>query len=225
MTDSVVIGDATLYCGDNLAVLPTLPDASVDAVVTDPPYNVGLKYTTHNDQKADYEEWCRDWFAELKRVCVGPILISCGIVNLGMWHRIEQPRWCLCWWKPASTCRSAVGFNNWEPVLLYGSGWARNGCDVIRTTEQAALPVNHRAKPIDHPCPKPVEWAAKQLRWFVEAGAVVLDPFLGSGTTALACAAEGRRCVGIEIDPGYFDVACRRLRAEEAKAPLFAEAT
>jgi site-specific DNA-methyltransferase (adenine-specific) len=202
----------TLYHGDSLAVLPTLTTASFDAVITDPPYNVGLVYANDatSDRKPDYQDWCAEWFEQLKRVCRGAILISCGVSNLGAWHRIEQPKWVLCWWKPASAGRCVVGFNNWEPILVYGKP-PRNICDVLRTTEQAALAVNHKKHPIAHPCPKPVEWATKQILATTKPGARILDPFAGSGTTLVAARAEGRACVGIEVDAGYCATAVGRL--------------
>lgn len=211
--------------GDCLSVLRALPDGCVDAVITDPPYNVGLKYSGDDsaDQKQDYADWCAVRFAHLKRVSKGPILVSCGIANLGLWHNIEEPRWVCCWWKPASSGRCAIGFNNWEPVLVYGKG-LRSVCDVIRTTEQAALPVQHKKQAIAHPCPKPVEWAQKQVKMLkLPPHALILDPFAGSGTTGIAAALEGRRCLLIEKEPAYAAIARERVRKALGKDGLFAE--
>ena len=199
--------------GDCLEVLRSMPAGCVHAVITDPPYNVGFKYSgdATGDRRDDYPEWCGQWFAELERVCVGPILISCGIVNLAMWHKIKPPRWVLCWWKPASSKRSPVGFNNWEPVMMYGPKSTRRGCDVIRTTEQAKLAAWSKTKSLGHPCPKPVEWATKQITLLTEPGDIILDPFAGSGTTGKAAVIEGRRCVLIEKEPAYAAIARRRV--------------
>lgn len=211
--------------GDCLDVLRSLPDACVDAVITDPPYNVGLEYEGDAtlDRKADYAGWCAEWFAEVKRVSRGAVLISCGVANLGVWHRIEQPRWVMCWWKPASSGRCVVGFNNWEPILVYGKP-PRNVCDVLRTTEQASLPVNHKKHPIGHPCPKPVEWATKQIRAVSKSGGLVLDPFGGSGTTGVAAIAENRRCLLIEKEAAYVAIARKRV-AEAMGGALLATGT
>jgi site-specific DNA-methyltransferase (adenine-specific) len=210
-----------VVCGDALEVLRTLPDGCVDAVITDPPYNVGLEYDGDEtgDARPGYAEWCAEWFAELKRACRGPILISCGVANLGVWHAIEPPRWVMCWWKPASSGRCVVGFNNWEPILVYGRP-PRNVCDVIRTTEQAALPVEHKRQAIAHPCPKPVEWARELIRR--TTADLILDPFAGSGTTGIAAALEGRRAVLIEKEPLYVNITGRRVAKVMAKSGLFA---
>jgi site-specific DNA-methyltransferase (adenine-specific) len=194
----------TVVEGDCLDVLRILPDGCVDAVITDPPYNVGLTYTGDEteDKRPDYVEWCAEWFAALKRVCSGPILISCGVANLGRWHAIEQPTWLLCWHKPAAMGRCAVGFNNWEPVLVYGSQ-LKMGCDVF----QASIRPDKSLR--GHPCPKPLAWARKQLL-AVDAD-IILDPFGGSGTTAVACIAEGRRCILVEKEPTYAAIARERV--------------
>lgn len=212
-------GDVVLHLGDCLEVLKTLPAGSVDAVVTDPPYNVGLTYASTDDSRDDYAEWCRAWFAELTRVCHGPILFTPGTANIGLWYGIKRPRWMLCWWKPASTGRSAVGFCNWEPILWYGPAPKKKSVDVVRTTEQAGLPVRHKTNPIAHPCPKPVEWARRQIEMF-DLGPTILDPFAGSGAVGVACVQIGRKFIGIEIDPTYHAIASRRIAEAKASTPL-----
>lgn len=192
-----------LRLGDCRNLLKTLPDASVDAVITDPPYNVGLAYGACDDRKQDYREWCLEWFGELKRVCRGPIAISVGQVNLSLWSTIEPPSWWLAWWKPAAMGRCVVGFNNWEPIALYGKP-KRAVCDVIRAT------IKPDAKLKGHPCPKPLEWATKQVLMLTDVGDTVLDPFSGSGTTMVACLETGRHCIGMEIDPNYIAIAKQR---------------
>lgn len=202
--------------GDCLAVLPTLPDASVDAVVTDPPYNVGFAYKGDDsgDRKGDYAAWCRAWLAELRRVCRGPIAVSVGQSNLSLWATIAPPEWWLAWWKPAAMGRCVAGFNNWEPIALYGKPW-RGGCDVIRA------PIRPDAALAGHPCPKPLEWARAQLRMLCPPGGTVLDPFGGSGTTAIAAMIEGHNAVLIEREPAYCEIIRCRIAAEEAKTSLF----
>ncbi len=204
----------TLHLGDCLDVMRGMDAGSVDAVVTDPPYNVSLSYASYEDDRPDYAEWCGEWFAELRRICKGPIAISVGQANLSEWARIAPPDWWLAWWKPAAMGRCVVGFNNWEPIALYGKP-AKAGSDVIRAI----------IKPDDsikgHPCPKPLDWAIRQVVMLTDAGATVLDPFMGSGTTGVACIKTGRRFIGIEIDPTYFSVAKRRIEDAAAQPSLF----
>ena len=207
------IGDATLYLGDCLEILPTLD--KVDAVVTDPPYNVGFGYSTYVDNRNDYKDWCAEWFSELERICSGAIVISCGHVNVSMWCEIKPPKWILCWWKPAAMGRSPVGFCNWEPMLLYGKSKSRSGCDVVRATIKPDKDLE------GHPCPKPLEWGIGFSKLVTKEGMTILDPFMGSGTTGVACANLGRKFIGIEIEEKYFDIACKRIEIAYSQPRLF----
>ena len=73
-----------------------------------------------------------------------------------------------------------------------------------------------------HPTQKPLSIMRRSILQFPDA-ATILDPFMGSGTTGVACASLGRRFIGIEIDPGYFDIACRRVEAEYRQPRMFVE--
>lgn len=214
------IGDVTVYHGDCRDVLPMLDRA--DAVVTDPVYNVGFKpkkrtkpgkaNVSYADDNAEYQEWCAGWFADLKRLCAGPIAISCGVVNLGMWCQIEPPTWTTCWWKPASMGRAPMGVNNWEPIVIYGPIKNRGAVDVIRA------PIKLDPLANGHPCPKPLGWAKGLVESLSDQGDLVVDCFAGSGTTGVAAMKTGRRCILIEKDERYLPVIKRRL--EDAATPL-----
>ncbi len=204
----------TLYHGDCLEILPGLEAGSVDAVVTDPPYNVGLDYIGYGDDRDDYHDWCLRWFTELQRVCSGPIGISIGQSNLSVWAQIAPPKWWLAWWKPAAMGRCVVGFNNWEPIAFYGKT-TKSICDVIRAT------IKPDASLEGHPCPKPLEWGTKQVEMYSLPGQTVLDSFAGSGTTGVACAKLGRRFIGIEKEEKYCAIAAERIaKAEKEQKEL-----
>jgi DNA modification methylase len=200
------VSDCELIQGDCLEVLPQLGTGSVDAVVTDPPYNVGLAYASYDDDRADYRAFSLRWLKAARRVCRGPIAVSVGQANLSLWAAAAPPDWWLAWWKPAAMGRCVVGFNNWEPIALYGKP-RRAACDVIRATIKPDPSLR------GHPCPKPLEWATKQVEMLTDPGDTVLDPFAGSGTVAVACALTGRKFIGVEIDPGYVAMARRRVEA------------
>jgi site-specific DNA-methyltransferase (adenine-specific) len=207
----------TVYHGDCLDVLPELDDVS--AVITDPPYNVGLKYTGDGteDSRSDYAEWCRSWFAHCRRLA-NAVAISCGQANVDVWAAIESPDWWLAWWKPAAMGRCTVGFNNWEPIAFWGKV-RRLGCDVIRAGIKPDPGLD------GHPCPKPLEWAARQVLMMTSPGDIVLDPFAGTGTTAVACVQTGRRCVLIEREAAYVEIAVRRIKEVEGVGSLFEKAS
>ncbi len=179
-------------------------DNHFDLAITDPPYNVDFKYNGYNDKRLDYKEWCTMWLKELQRVTKYLVCISSGIVNVGMWHKIERPKWIACWYKPATMGRGFLGFNNWEPIMIYGKAYKQT-VDVIKAV---IIP----DKEIEfHPCPKPLNWAKGQLNNFGEIGMKVLDPFAGSGTTLIACEDMGFEYVGFELDEDYYNGAQKRL--------------
>lgn len=194
----VTIGPCRLIQGDCLEVLPML--GNVDAVVTDPPYGVGFEYESHDDTPIGYAEWCKRWFAMLNVIC-DRIAISCGIANIQDW---PKPSWTLCWHKPASMGRCVVGFNNWEPVLFYGKS-PRQIVDVFRAV------IIPDASLEGHPCPKPLEWGLRLVESLTSESETILDPFMGSGTTGVACIRTERHFIGIEKEPKYFDIACKRI--------------
>jgi site-specific DNA-methyltransferase (adenine-specific) len=192
----------TIYHGDCRLVLPAVTG---DIAITDPPYNVGLQYgESVDDTRLDYEDWCRGWFRDLALSVSGPVAISCGQANVGMWARISPPTWWLCWWKPAAMGRCVVGFNNWEPIALYGRP-KKQICDVLSAA------IKPDASMEGHPCPKPLEWAAQQVAMLSEVGSIILDPFMGSGTVLLEAKRLGRQAIGIEIEERYCEIAAKRL--------------
>jgi len=208
-------GDVKLYLGDCLEVLPTLEAGSIDAVITDPPYNLGFKYNNYDDLRIDYSEWCATWLRSLEQICNGTIAISCGVANIAMWSYIKAPIWILCWHKPFSTSHGAFGFSNWEPVLIYGeTGKHERQSDYFHATFVKDKSSN------GHPCPKPLRWA-NQLEMIVSnPGDTILDPFMGSGTTGVACIQLGRRFIGIEIEPKYFEIAKKRIAQAQLQMRL-----
>ena len=207
------IGDATLYLGDCLEVLPTLD--KVDAVVTDPPYGMGFRsnhrVTKHDAITGDNDNQLLRWACGLDASVVK--YVFCRWENL---YDVPRPRSIITWIK-----------NNWSmgdllheharqtEIILYYPGpqhkWG-NG----RPKDVVSAP---RSGNENHPTEKGF-WL---MEWVVEwTCGTVLDPFMGSGTTGVACANLGRRFVGIEIEPKYFDIACKRI-ADAYKQPRLFE--
>ena len=205
-----VIGNATLYLGDCVTVLPEL---RADAIITDPPYGVGLEYLSHEDKREGYKEWCDQWFELCKQSTDGPIAISCGVLNLCNW---PEPTWTFCWHKPNSMGRVVSGWNTWEPVLLYGKPLGK------KTHDSFTVSVAPQESTGDHPCPKPIGWGVEVIDRVTKPAMTVLDPFMGSGTTGVAAMLTGRGFIGIEVEPRYFDIACQRIENAQRQERLFA---
>lgn len=209
-----IIGDCRLILGDCREVLPTL--GPVDAIVTDPPFGMAFQsnYRTEqhqaiaNDTTTDLLVWACSIPARHSRY------VFCRWDNL---RDVPKPKSLVTWVK-----------NNWsmgdleheharqtEVACFYPGPEHRfprgRPADVV----EAARTGNHH-----HPTEKPVALMEVMVRW---TEGLVLDPFMGSGTTGVACANLGRTFVGIEREPTYFDIACRRIEEAYRQPRLFAE--
>jgi DNA modification methylase len=192
----------TIYNDDCLSILPLIETAAL--VLSDPPYNVGIDYGQADDGRLDYADWCGRWFRECRRIAP-TVALTPGMANIGLWYRLgDDPEWVIAWHKPAAMGRCHVGFNNWEPVLLWGKA-AKQTADVI------VAPLVPDAALEGHPCPKPIKWATGLIGVLSHPGAAVVDPFMGSGTTMRAARDMGRRYIGVEIEERFCEMAVKRL--------------
>ena len=201
-----------LIQGDCLEILPTLEAGSVDAVITDPPYGVGLNYSGMDDSAEAYYALATKSMPEMRRLASGFVALTPGMKHLNWWYRTFPPDWTLAWYKSNQCSRNSYGgFNVWEPILF----WAVGG--TVITQDAFARPIRRQKGVGDHPCPKELG-AWKTLIERLDGKSeihTILDPFMGSGTTGVACVQTGRSFIGIEIDPGYFEIAKQRI--EEAQ--------
>ena len=215
--DKVQIGQATLYHGDCREVLPTLE--RVDAVVTDPPYGVDFKgkTTKHNAGRGGYIGGDSDIGPEI--VTTALALADRGVVFPGvrLMFKYPAPYEVGCVYCPSGAGRGRWGFTVVNLMLFYGKGLphTRQGPSGFESFELAGED--------RHPCPKPVGWMNWAVNKCTLAGQSVLDPFMGSGTTGVACMNLGRQFIGIEIERQYFDIACERIQAAQSQTRLFAE--
>jgi site-specific DNA-methyltransferase (adenine-specific) len=202
----------TLYHGDCLEILKTLDAGSIDAVVTDPPYGVGLAYNSHDDSVEQYFRLMIDFMDLALPIINGGLLaLTPGMKHLNWWYAEYPPDWTLAWFKSNQCSRNPFGgFNTWEPILFYGKS----------TISQDAFnrPIRHQEGVGNHPCPKDLgSWKTLIDRLGISEGATILDPFMGSGTTGVAAVQTGRNFIGIEIDENYYNIACKRIADAQAQ--------
>jgi DNA modification methylase len=214
-----VIGDAVLYCADCRDVLPTLE--GVDAVVTDPPY--GINHSSSHGASWQNTQIANDHDTSAR---------DAVIVWLG-----TRPGAFFGSWKkpPPSGARAAIVWDkgvcfgmgdlslpwkpSWELIFVVGKGWAGFRDEgvlrgpVVPSWESAGR---------THPHEKPV-WLVEHFIAKLPPSVLLLDPFMGSGTTGVACARLGRRFIGIEIEPKYYEIALRRIEQAQRQKDLFIE--
>lgn len=207
------IGDCTLYLGDCLEILPTL--GKFDAVVTDPPYGINAA-RDRKSQKWGWKDYpSAGWDKARPTVDTLKLCVGSGrhvVIWGGNYFTDCVPpsgRW-LVWDK----CQTDFSLADCELAWCSFNGAIRR----VSHSRSAALQDGKQ-----HPTQKPVivmEWSILQVP---DEPATILDPFMGSGTTGVACVKLGRKFTGIEIDPTYFEIACDRIRQAYKQPDLFVE--
>jgi DNA modification methylase len=214
MTRIERIGDASLYLGDCREILPTL--GKVDVVVSDPPYGMEFRSNyraeRHDAIANDAEEW--------------PLQLATSI-------DVTHSRYVFCRWddlvrvvKPKSLVTWVK--NNWSMGDLEHEHARQTEVALFYPGPDHFWPAGRPTDVIEaprtgnnfHPTEKPSQLMWAIVRW---THGTVLDPFMGSGTTGVACAKLGRKFIGIEIEPKYFDIACRRIEQAYKQPDLFIE--
>ena len=195
-----------IYCGDSRYLIKDLPDKFIDLTLTDPPYGINLEYDNYIDSEDNWYELFSSIVPELIRVSKMVILPSCQIKRLKWIYNNYPPDWLLCWYKGSTGHASYLGFNDWEPHLVYGR--TRNRLYMHDFFQTKASP---KKGTYDHPCPKPIEWSNWIIERATKEGDLVLDPFLGSGTVVESCINLKRNYIGIDISSKYIEQARKRL--------------
>lgn len=226
-----VIGDAILIHGDCREWLSSLPPCfRADALITDPPYGVNLgDHDAAKEKrpqflaKQHYESY-EDTEANLLEVVIPAVKatlerVDRGIVfcaGLHIWH---FPKASVVGgvYLPAACGRNPWGFASLAHCLMYGKA-----PDLQKGAKHTAIRSSEPSDKNGHPCPKPTGW----MNWAVDIasrhGETVIDPFMGSGTTGVACVTQGRKFIGVEIEKKYFDIACTRVENALRQERMFA---
>jgi len=190
----------TIYHGDCREILPTL---SFDAVIADPPYGVGKDYGECDDTLETFQT-----AVSLIASTGKPAAVFLAVKRI--WDLPVKPQWMAVWSKTygASGFIAYPIYPHWEPIALYNFSGDYAGNKGHRSDVFNYAPA--KAAGSGHPTPKPIDLMVALLKWFPQE--IVLDPFMGSGTTLVAAKKLGRRAIGIEIEEKYCEIAVNRLR-------------
>ena len=218
----VEIGDATLYLGDCMEILPTID--KVDAVITDPPYGIGASTSNFigtkkrkNAHAAPIDYGHMEWDNKpASNELIEKIVQSANISIIwgGNYFNLPPSSCWLIWDK----VNGSTGFadcemawtNKTTAVRLFRHQWA----GMMRDSERNIQRV--------HPTQKPIAL----MEWCIEQATdcqTIFDPFMGSGTTGVAAVQMGRKFIGIEREPKYFDIACKRIEQASKQVDMFVE--
>ena len=185
----------TLIHGDCLEEMKLIPDKSIDLVLTDPPYGI-KKAEWDNKYPAGFEKECLRVGKTVAIMCgqwaIPKCLIELGDSYLGI---------IACWNKNGMTY-SPLGFGNWIPCVVAGRK-PKRGQDFLKFSVSGKKP--------EHPSPKPMQCMRELVNRLSKQNDTVLDPFMGSGTTGVACKELGRNFIGIEINKEYYEIAEKRI--------------
>lgn len=218
----VEIGNAILYLGDCMDILPMLD--KVDAVITDPPYDA----KTHNGHLSNAADRQNLGFSmlddfdglidSLVEKSVRWVLMTCATSHALQAQNREDFIRLGVWIKPngAPQFTGDRPGTGWEAVAMFHrkgkKRWNGGGHHAVWT---------HNIESGMHPTQKPIGLFSRWVEQFTDVNETILDPFMGSGTTGVAAIQLGRKFIGIEREQKYFDIACKRIEQAVAQGQLF----
>lgn len=216
--DVWILGKHRLMCGDS---------TSIDAVDTlmntnkaqfgfcDPPYNLGFKYNSYDDNKSDdeYIEFSKTWFSNLQ-IYTDRQAVTLGTKNIDVMAMLDKPAGVACWVKKnwITSCHIAK-LQQWEPIFFFGDFTKhKRTSDLFEINRKVQKDVGD-----NHTCPKQIELIMEIVENYSDKNDNVMDLFGGSGTTLIACEKTGRTAFLMELDPKYCDVIINRWQTLTGK--------
>lgn len=210
-----------IYCGDCLELMKQIPDKSIDLVLTDPPYGMNYQSSRRTDKFAKIDndvslEWIKPFLVETYRAMKedSHIYLFCNDYAISDFRREMEavgftPKRTLVWVKNNHTSGDLEGdYGNKTEFVLF----AHKGRKELNGKRETNVLNYARVANLKHPTEKPVSLCSFLIEKSSNENDLILDPFLGSGTTAIACQELHRNFIGIEISPEYCKIAEDRLK-------------
>ncbi len=202
----------TIYHGDCREILPVL-DCKVDLVWADPPYNVGMAYGSWNDSLPDgvYLGFCSDWITECKYQSIEQAIYTPTKYIFNYWQMLgPEFKQIILKWNPEGAIRN--GFVNQFASILTNAKPKQRTKDIWENLQTRAMGYFFKENDYGHPGYTSEEITLKVLTSFSVENNIILDPFLGSGTTCYCAKKLNRHSIGIEIEEKYCEIAANRCR-------------
>jgi len=202
-----------IICGDCLEVMKNIPDKSVDLVLTDPPFGIGKDFKNDSLSNIDLQYLLTEVGWELKRICKYNLLVDTPKNKIPLFIRafnMWNYEYLIVLHETNGMRNGKIGFNNCGIVLWFSNKKRK----INRYRDVISESLINTKKEFSHPSPKNVKHYKKLVEMFSNQDDLILDPFLGSGTTAIACQQLKRNFIGIEISEKYCEIARQRLRQE-----------
>lgn len=236
---------------DDILTTKAIPNDSIDLIITSPPYNVNIKYNSHDDEMpySEYLQFSKEWMSKCYdlakddgRFCLNiPLDKNKGgqqSVCADLTTIAKQAGWkyhaTIIWNEQNISRRTAWG--SWLSasapyviapveviVILYKNRWKKESGSRVSDISKAEFQrwtngvwnfSGESKRKIGHPAPFPIELPKRCIKLFSFVSDIILDPFLGSGSTLVACSQTGRNGIGVEIDQGYCELAKQRVVKE-----------
>lgn len=212
-----------IYQGDCLELMKELPDESIDHIITDPPYGINKEGIENDDSLEVYYKSLKEMFRVLKKDAFLITYASIGRLPDFFKNNPFTYRWQYITYIDNGMVRGSIGFNNYMVTLIFQKGEAklkRPMKDIMRVSTSSQECAKRK-----HPTEKDVRTIRRFLECFTKEGDLILDPFIGAGSVAVACYQTGRNFIGMELNQGYINEANKKLNQKVINPILFGKTT
>lgn len=217
------LGEHRVICGDctkKEVVNKILIGNKKKITITDPPYNVGIDFgekTDDNRSFEDYVNWSKKWL----KLSPDRKIFTIGVSRLFWWKEIAGiPLWVIAWIKKNGQGNTKLrGTGKWDAILLYNIE-PDYDIDIVEINNEYGEGIKSKGL---HPTAKPIALYEYLINRFSKSDWLIYEPFLGSGTTLIACERLSRKCYGVEIEPKYVAVTLERWHQMTGKTPVLVD--
>jgi len=201
-----------IICGDALTLIKKVPDNSIDAIMTDPPYGLNKKGILNDANLTTFREILPECYRVLKDSSFFMTFFSTKFLPELFRDNPFSYFWQIVLYCPEGSVRSPIGFTKYMSCFIFKKGspkLIKANKDIFKDTPGKMVEPDEGF--INHPTPKPKHFIKEILMMFTKENDLILDPFIGSGATAVACQHLNRKFIGFEISSEYCQLANQRL--------------